>query len=279
MNTDYSVRHAVHPRDCKTYDSTQLRENFLLDALFLTDKIKLVYTHYDRYIVGGVKPSTRSLPLETIPLLRSEFFLERREIGIINVGATTRITVNGEDHTLGFKEALYVGQGVRDVIFHPSKDGETLLYFNSAPAHTSYPTRKISLAEADAVELGSSENANHRIIRKLLVNSVLKTCQLQMGLTELKPGSIWNTMPAHTHDRRMEAYFYFQVPQDQAVCHYMGEPTETRHIWVKNNQAVVSPPWSIHSGAGTSNYSFIWGMAGENMDYNDMDKVLPTELI
>jgi 4-deoxy-L-threo-5-hexosulose-uronate ketol-isomerase len=164
------------------------------------------------------------------------------------------------------------------VIFHPAASGNTLFYFNSAPAHHSYPTKKVSLEEAETVEMGALENSNHRIIRKLLINSVVKTCQLQMGLTELQPGSVWNTMPAHTHDRRMEVYLYFNLPEDQVVSHFMGEPQETRHLFVRNNQAVISPPWSIHSGAGTSSYAFIWGMAGENLDYNDMDKVAPVDL-
>jgi len=171
-----------------------------------------------------------------------------------------------------------VGKGAKEIILHPSDEGEALLYLNSTPAHMTYPTRKVSLTEAETVELGSHANANHRTIRKLLVNSVLPTCQLQMGMTELKPGSIWNTMPPHTHDRRMDAYFYFEIPFEQAICHYMGEPSETRHIWMSNNQAVISPSWSIHSGAGTSNYTFIWGMAGENLDYGDMDTVLPFNL-
>jgi 4-deoxy-L-threo-5-hexosulose-uronate ketol-isomerase len=210
--------------------------------------------------------------------LKASFFLERRELGIINVGDQSAVTVDGKDIELHFKEALYVGRGTKEMIFHPAKNGKALFYLNSAPAHTAYPTKKISLKEAETVETGSAEAANLRTIRKLIINGVVQTCQLQMGLTEMKAGSVWNTMPPHTHDRRMEAYFYFQVPDNQVVCHFLGEPDETRHIWMKNNQAVLSPPWSIHSGAGTSSYSFIWGMAGENLDYSDMDALTPQDL-
>jgi 4-deoxy-L-threo-5-hexosulose-uronate ketol-isomerase len=229
-------------------------------------------------IVGGIKPVNGAVKLETIDELKSTYFLERREIGIINVGAPSSVIADGKEYQLEYKEALFIGRGTREVVFQPSAKGQALLYYNSAPAHTTYPTRLVKLSEAETVELGSLETANHRTIRKLLVNSVLPTCQLQMGLTELKPGSIWNTMPPHTHDRRMEAYFYFEVKDNQMICHFMGQPDETRHIWMKNNQAVISPPWSIHSGAGTSNYSFIWGMAGENLDYSDMDQVKVIDL-
>jgi len=229
-------------------------------------------------IVGGIFPSTKTVILETIDQLKSEFFLERREIGIINIGDTASITVDGISHNLNKKEALYIGRGAKKVEFHPAVSGKALFYFNSAPAHTPYPTTKIGLQDAEKVELGALETSNHRIINKLIVNSLVQSCQLQMGLIELKPGSVWNTMPAHVHDRRMEAYFYFDLPEDQVICHYMGEPQETRHIWMKNHQAVISPGWSIHSGAGTSNYSFIWGMAGENLDYGDMDPAAPLTL-
>ncbi|UII27160.1 5-dehydro-4-deoxy-D-glucuronate isomerase [Fulvivirga maritima] len=278
MSIKYSVRHAIHHEDSKNYDTEKLRSSYLIETLFEPDAINAVYTLYDRLIVGGIHPKTKSLKLEAFDTLKAENFLDRREIGIINVASPTKVTVDGTDYEVGTKEALYIGMGAKDVTFHPATSGETKLYFNSAPAHASYPTRKVSLDEAETVELGSLEESNHRVIRKVLVNSVVKTCQLQMGVTELKAGSVWNTMPAHTHDRRMEAYFYFELPEDAAVCHFMGPPNETRHIWLKNHQAVISPPWSIHSGAGTSNYTFIWGMAGENLDYGDMDKVAPTDL-
>lgn len=224
-------------------------------------------------------PVTTDLQLQAPDMLKANYFLERRELGIINVGAPGTVAVDGKDFLLNTKEALYVGKGAQKIVFKNSNTGKpSLFYFNSAPAHMTYPTVKISLDQAETVELGTLEQANQRIIRKLLINSVVKTCQLQMGLTELKPGSVWNTMPSHTHDRRMEAYLYFDIPEGQSVCHFMGEPTETRHLWIQNNQAAISPPWSIHSGAGTSNYSFIWGMAGENLDYGDMDVVKPNEL-
>jgi 4-deoxy-L-threo-5-hexosulose-uronate ketol-isomerase len=278
MSLSYSLRHAIHPEDSKNYATAKLRESYLIEDLFKKNHISVVYSLYDRYIVGGANPVDHALRLETFDKLKSEYFLERRELGIINVGSKSSVTVDDTTYSLDPKEALYAGKGVKNVIFHPAESGNSLFYINSAPAHASFPTKKVGLHEAETVELGSTDNSNHRIIRKLLVNSVLQTCQLQMGLTDLQRGSVWNTMPAHTHDRRMEAYFYFNLPENQAVCHFMGEPHETRHIWVKNNQAVLSPSWSIHSGAGTSNYSFIWGMAGENLDYSDMDIVNPIDL-
>ncbi|MGH2644929.1 MAG: 5-dehydro-4-deoxy-D-glucuronate isomerase, partial [Chitinophagaceae bacterium] len=260
-------------------NTTDLRKHFLIEHVFEEDNVSLVYSHYDRLIVGGAMPIEQSLPLPTVEPLKAEYFLERRELGIINVGGEGYVMIDGEMINLHFKEALYIGRGAREIHFS-SKDPNipSKFYFNSAPAHKSYPNKKVTRKEAEVVETGSVETANHRVINKLLVNSVVETCQLQMGMTELKSGSVWNTMPAHVHDRRMEAYFYFEVPEDQAVCHFMGEPQETRHIWLQNEQAVISPPWSIHAGAGTSNYTFIWGMAGENLDYDDMDKWKINEL-
>jgi 4-deoxy-L-threo-5-hexosulose-uronate ketol-isomerase len=274
----HTSRYAIHPSQYRTFTTSQLRENFLIESIFVKDDISLVYTHYDRLIVGGANPVSKPVTLETIDSLKAEFFLQRREIGIINVGGKGTISVDGTSYILENKEALYIGRGAKNVVFNPDQSTKPLYYFNSAPAHTTYPTRKVSLEQAETVEIGSLETSNQRTIRKLLVNSVLETCQVQMGLTELKTGSVWNTMPPHTHDRRMEAYFYFNVAENQTVCHFMGEPQETRHIWMQNHQAVISPPWSIHSGAGTSNYAFIWGMAGENLDYSDMDGVKPSEL-
>jgi len=275
MNT---TRYATHPVDFISYDTQRLRDTFLIENLFQDDQVVNTYSHYDRLIVGGVKPISKPVTLDTFLELKSEYYLQRRELGIINVGSTGTVTADGKSYTLKYKEALYIGQGTKEVTFHPGKEGTALYYFNSAPAHTSYPTRIVTHQDAETVEIGSLETCNHRTIRKLIVTSVLPVCQLQMGLTELKTGSVWNTMPAHTHNRRMEAYFYFEVKPDQMICHFMGQPQETRHIWMKNNEAVLSPPWSIHSGAGTSNYSFIWGMAGENLDYSDMDGVKVTEL-
>jgi 4-deoxy-L-threo-5-hexosulose-uronate ketol-isomerase len=273
-----SVRFAIHHDHFKTLDTTQIREAFLIENLFQKDLITFTYTHYDRMIVGGAQPISKSIKLEPTPELKADFFLQRREIGIINVGDTGAITADGVQYILNKKDALYIGKEVKEVIFEKANKGIPQFYFNSAPAHKVYPAKKVTLDEAETVEMGQGHTSNQRTIRKLLVNSVLPTCQLQMGLTELKSGSVWNTMPAHTHDRRMEVYLYFDVPEDQVVCHFLGQPQETRHIWLKNNQAVLSPPWSIHSGAGTSNYTFIWGMAGENLDYTDMDAVKPNEL-
>ncbi|MEB2786360.1 5-dehydro-4-deoxy-D-glucuronate isomerase [Algoriphagus persicinus] len=278
MSIKIKTRYSSHPEDFKNYSTTEIREKFLLEEIFVPNQITGTYTMEDRLIIGGIHPVDKPVRLETIDQLKAENFLDRREIGIINVGAITTVEVDGESLTLDHKEALYIGKGVKEVIFHPAQEGVTYLYFNSAPAHAVYPMRKITQTDAEVVTLGSIENSNHRTIYKLLVNSVVKTCQLQMGMTELKPGSVWNTMPAHTHDRRMEAYLYFDLSEGNVVSHFMGTPQETRHIWVKNHQAVISPAWSIHSGAGTSNYTFIWGMAGENMDYGDMDTVKPSEL-
>lgn len=272
------TRYASHPEDVKHYASAQLREHFLVENLFIKDQINGIYSTFDRFMAGGIYPSSKALHLDPVEQLKAAYFLERREIGIINIGSAGTISVDGTDYLLDRKEALYIGRGTNEVVFHPAKSGEALFYFNSAPAHTSYPTKKIGMQEAEKVEMGLLETSNHRVINKLIVSSIVQTCQLQMGLTELKPGSVWNTMPAHVHDRRMEVYFYFELPKDQVVCHYMGQPQETKHIWMKNQQAVISPPWSIHSGAGTSNYSFIWGLAGENLDYGDMDPAAPLTL-
>jgi 4-deoxy-L-threo-5-hexosulose-uronate ketol-isomerase len=232
----------------------------------------------DRYIVGGAVP-VPELELTTLDPLKSDFFCERRELGIINVGGNASVHVDGTLYELNYKDALYVGAGSREVLMRSSDPEQPAhLYFNSAPAHKAFPCKRVTLADAEVAELGTLEQSNARKINKLLIHSVVQTCQLQMGMTELKPGSVWNTMPPHLHDRRMEAYFYFEVPQGQAICHFMGDPGETRHIWLQNEQAVISPPWSIHSAAGTGNYIFIWGMAGENLDYGDMDMIQPNEL-
>lgn len=277
--TKYSSRYASSPEAVKKYDTQQLREEFLIDDLMQEDEVVLVYSHYDRYIAGSAVPVKGDLVLETIDLLKAPYFLERRELGIINVGGSGSVVVEGTAYELGFKDALYIGAGNKEVIFKSDdKNNPAKFYLNSAPAHTSYPTKKVSLAEANKLQLGTMETANHRTVNQMIIGSVVTTCQLQMGMTELKPGSVWNTMPAHVHDRRMEVYFYLDIPQDQAVCHFMGQPQETRHIWINNHQAIISPPWSIHSGSGTSNYTFIWGMAGENLDYGDMDVCKITDL-
>ena len=276
--TNFSFRYASNPTDVKKYGTDELREQFLIENLFVENEIQLTYSMYDRYIVGGIMPVDKELKLETIPYLKSENFLDRRELGIINVGSSGTVTVDGVAYELQKKEALYVGQGCKEVLFSSSKGEQALFYINSAPAHTKFPNKKIGKNEAEVIQLGEEKTANKRILNKLIVNSIVETCQLQMGLTELLPGNVWNTMPAHTHNRRMEAYFYFDIEAPQTICHFMGEPQNTRHIFMQNHQAVLSPEWSIHSGAGTSNYSFIWGMAGENLDYGDMDIVAPNEL-
>ncbi|MDO3694365.1 5-dehydro-4-deoxy-D-glucuronate isomerase [Wenyingzhuangia sp. chi5] len=279
MKQNIETRYAASPREVKQMDTQQLRDEFLIEDLFTEDQVKLVYSHYDRYITGGVLPVNKSITLETIDQLKSTYFLERRELGVINVGETGTVSVDGEIYELGHKEALYIGRGNKEIIFSSnSSSNPAIFYINSTPAHKAYPTKKIGLDDVEVVELGTPETCNARTIRKYIVNSVVDVCQLQMGMTTLKSGSVWNTMPAHVHDRRMEVYFYLDVPQDQAVSHFMGQPTETRHVWMANHQAIISPPWSIHSGAGTSSYTFIWGMAGENLDYGDMDVCKITEL-
>lgn len=274
----FSFRYATNPSDVVGYDTQKIRENFLIESLFTPEDIHLIYSMYDRYIVGGIMPVNEKLKLETIPYLKSENFLDRRELGIINVGGKGTVSVDGEVFELSKKEALYVGSGAKEVIFSSAEENPALFYINSAPAHSHFPNKKVTKENAEIVHLGEDKFANKRIINKLIVNSVVPTCQLQMGLTELLPGNIWNTMPAHTHNRRMEAYFYFDLEEGQTICHFMGEPQNTRHIFMQNHQAVLSPEWSIHSGAGTANYSFIWGMAGENLDYSDMDICPPNEL-
>lgn len=279
MKTNFSFRYAANPADVKSYDTEKLRSEFLIKNLFTENSVNLVYSMYDRLIVGGAMPLNEKLTLETIPYLKSENFLDRREIGIVNVGGLGEIHVDGEIFELDKKEALYIGKGVVEVLF-VSKDSANpaLFYINSAPAHEKFPTKKVGKENAEVIQLGDEKQANRRILNKLIVNSIVQTNQLQMGLTELLPGNIWNTMPAHTHSRRMEAYFYFDLEQGQTISHFMGEPQQTRHIFMQNYDAVLSPEWSIHSGAGTSNYSFIWGMAGENLDYGDMDICAPNEL-
>ncbi len=273
----YEFRYASHPEDAKAYGTPELREHFLINPVFEDDTIKLTYSMYDRYIVGGAKPTTKDLTLETIPYLKSENFLDRREMGVINVGGKGSIVVDGTTYELDKKEALYIGKDAKEVVF--KAQGNPLFYINSAPAHHAYPTKKVGKDNAEIVHLGDDKYSNKRTIYKLIVNSIVKTCQLQMGITELVEGNVWNTMPAHTHERRMEAYFYFDLEDGQTICHFMGQPQHTRHIFLQNNQAVLSPEWSLHSGAGTCNYSFIWAMAGENLDYGDMDTVAPNELM
>ena len=279
MKTNYEVRYAAHPRDAKGYDTARLREDFLIKKIFAADEVNMVYSMYDRMVVGGAMPIGEALKLEAIDPLKAEYFLSRRELGIFNVGGKGRVKVGEESFELDFKEALYLGAGDREVFFE-SEDSSApaKFYFNSCVAHHTYPDRKVTKADAIVAHMGSLEGSNDRNINKMLVREVLPTCQLQMGMTELMTGSVWNTMPAHVHPRRMEAYFYFEVPEEHAVCHFMGEVNETRHIWMRGEQAVLSPEWSIHSAAATHNYTFIWGMGGENLDYSDQDFSLITDL-
>ena len=272
MKTNYEIRYAAHPEDAKGYDTQRLRRDFLVEQLFAADEVNMVYSMYDRMVVGGAMPVNECLKLEAIDPLKAPYFTTRREVGVYNVGGAGQVLVGSDVFDLDYKEALYIGSGAREVLFR-SKDGQApaKFYFNSTTAHTSYPCRKVTKQDAVVAHMGSLDMSNERDINKMLVNQVLPTCQLQMGMTELAPGSVWNTMPAHVHSRRMEAYFYFELPSDQAICHFMGQPQETRHIWMHTEQAVLSPEWSIHSAAATHNYTFIWGMGGENLDYGDQD--------
>ncbi len=285
------LRTACSPRDEKYYDTKRLREEFLIDDLFLPDDIKLVYSHIDRIITGSATPVRGRLTLMAGDELRAEYFLQRREMGVINIGGDGIIEVDGKAYEVSYKDGMYIGMGKRDVVFS-SKDEKNpaKFYLNSAPAHMTYPTVLIKregtpsedvviIKEENKKELGALESANHRVINKYILPGQVESCQLEMGMTELKPGSVWNTMPCHTHDRRMEVYMYFGIPSDAYVLHLMGEPKETRHIIVRNEQAVISPSWSIHSGAGTQAYTFIWGMVGENQDFDDMDNLANEELL
>lgn len=279
MEQKFDLRYAANPTDVKSYDTERLRKEFAITDLMKEDEVTIIYSMYDRFVTGGVVPVKGAQKLETIDAFKSEYFLARRELGIINVGQEGTVTVDGEKFTLQYKEALYVAMGAKEVLFESNdSNNPARYYFNSTPAHQSFAHKLVTRADAEVVNLGSMETCNARTINKLIVNSVVETCQLQMGMTELAVGSVWNTLPAHVHDRRMEVYFYFEVPEGQAVSHFMGQPQETRHIFLQNEQAVISPSWSIHSGAGTSNYTFVWGMAGENLDYGDMDHVQIPEM-
>ena len=268
--TNYTILRACHPDDVRHYDTEQLRSHFVMPTVMEENVINLTYSMYDRIVYGGVVPVGQTVELETIDPLKAEYFLERRELGVVNVGGAGIVSVDGKDYELGFKDALYVGRGNKQVTFR-SKDNAApaMFYLNSTPAHKAYKTQLVTI-----------DGRKGSIKNQLIVSNVLEEgpCQLQMGLTELMPGSVWNTMPAHTHDRRVECYFYFNVPEGNAICHLMGEPQQNRLVWLHNMQAVMAPEWSIHAAAGTSNYMFIWGMGGENLDYGDMDKVTYLEM-
>lgn len=272
------TRYSVHPEHLQKMDTKELRENFLVEKIFSKDEINLTYTHNDRLIFGGVMPATKELELSKLEELRSDFFLQRRELGVVNIGDAGIVVVDSVEYTLQNKEAIYVGRGAKEVKFKSLDGGTAKFYINSSPAHHTYPTKLITHEEANRIEMGSEKTMNKRVIYQLIHPDVLETCQLCMGVTDLAVGSGWNTMPCHTHARRMEVYLYFNLPEEQRVFHMHGEPQETRHIVMANEQAVISPSWSIHSGIGTSNYSFIWGMCGENQTYDDMDHVAIKDL-
>ncbi len=272
------IRYSHHHEDVKHYDTQTLRRHFLIEDLFCPGETKLVYSHYDRIIVGGVVPTDKPLLLEAGKAIAAEYFLERREMGVINIGQSGTIILDGERYTLNNSDGIYVGMGVREILFESAdKDNPAKFYLNSGTAHTAYPTTLISLEKANKVHLGTDEECNKRTINQYVHPAVCKSCQLVMGMTILDPGSIWNTLPSHTHDRRMEVYLYFNMGEN-VVFHMMGEPQETRHIVVQNEQAVISPSWSIHSGVGSKNYTFIWGMVGENQTFTDMDAIKTNEL-
>lgn len=273
------IRYSNHPDDSRNYDTEALRRNYLIEKVFAADEIALTYSHQDRMIAGGAMPVKGALKLGSTKELGTEYFLERREMGIINVGGSGTVVLDGKEYQLGYKDGLYVGMGTEEIIFR-SDDAQTpaKFYINSCPAHQTYPTVFITKEKANHIALGSPENLNKRVVNQYIHPAVCKSCQLSMGMTELDRTSSWNTMPAHTHERRMEVYFYFEVEGDNVVFHMMGQPQETRHIIMHNEQAVISPSWSIHSGTATSSYTFIWGMCGENQTYDDMDTVSNLDL-
>lgn len=285
------LRTAASPKDVKHYTTERLREEFLISSIFEQDEIKLVYSHIDRIITGGVMPVNQTLKLSAGEELKAEYFLQRREMGVINIGGAGIITADGREYEVAARDGMYLGMGVKEISF-ASKDQNdpAKFYLNSAPAHTAYPTVLIKregeaeegvviIKEENKVRLGSLEESNHRTICKYILPGQVESCQLEMGMTSLEPGSVWNTMPCHTHDRRMEVYLYFNLPEDAFVMHYMGEAAQTRHLVVRNEQAVISPSWSIHAGSGSRNYTFIWGMVGENQDFDDMDHIKNQELL
>lgn len=276
------LRTASSPKDVKYYDTKRLREEFLIEDLFKVNEIKTVYSHIDRIIVGSAVPAGQKLVLTAGDEIRAEYFLERREMGVINIGGKGKLTVDGTVYEMNYKDGIYIGMGSKDISFEScDANAPAKFYFNSTPAHRTYPTVLItpdSIKPENKVELGSLEESNHRVINKYILPGQVESCQLVMGMTSLKPGSVWNTMPCHTHDRRMEVYLYFELADDSVVFHYMGEPSETRHIVMRNEEAVISPSWSIHSASGTRAYTFIWGMAGENQAFDDMDAVAMRDL-
>ncbi len=277
------IRYSANQRDFKRYTTEEMRREFLIETLFVQDAVTAVYSHVDRMVTLGVMPVSEKVPInkgiDVWKRFGTSFFLERREMGLFNLGGKGAVTVDGTVYELGYKDCLYIKRGAKEVFFESFEGGNPAKYYMvSAPAHTSYETRRITIAEAAKKPMGSLETSNKRVINQFIHPDVLETCQLCMGLTTLEPGSVWNTMPVHTHERRMEVYFYFEIPKDNVVFHLMGEGSETRHIVIQNEQAVISPSWSIHAGAGTANYSFIWAMGGENVAFSDMDAIATTDL-
>jgi len=268
------IRHAIHQEQFKKMTTDEIRKHLLIQNIFTQDKINLVYSHIDRIIAGGAKPVKEKLKLEAGKEIGADFFLARREMGIINIGGKGTVTVDGTKYDLDNQDGLYIGMGAKDVVFTSAdKDKPAKFYINSAPAHMNYPNVKINIKEANPRKLGSPEQSNVRTIYQYIHPAVMKSCQLVMGLTQLEPNNMWNSMPCHTHDRRMEVYLYFNLPEDGVVFHMIGEPTETRHVVIRNEEACIMPSWSIHTGVGTRNYTFIWGMVGENQNFDDMDNV------
>lgn len=279
-NKNMEIRFQNSPAEVKTMDTQALRDNFLIPELMKPDLITLLYSHYDRVIIGGVKPVVKTILLPNEAELRADYFLQRREIGIINVGGNGTVVADGISYEVNKLDCLYIGKGVQNVSFASTDtNNPACFYLLSAPAHQAHPTTLLKKEDAASNTVGTPETSNHRTIYKYIHADGIQSAQLVMGLTILQTGSVWNTMPAHTHTRRMEAYFYFDVPENQRVFHLMGEPQQTRHIVINNHEAVVSPPWSVHSGCGTANYGFIWGMAGENYVYTDMDAVNIADLL
>ncbi|GAE34777.1 5-dehydro-4-deoxy-D-glucuronate isomerase [Halalkalibacter akibai] len=273
------IRYAANPVDSKQYTTEKLRSEFLIESLFESGQINMVYSHHDRVIVGGAIPTNQVLTLDVGDALKTDFFLERREIGIVNIGPKGKVVVDGEEFELNKRDCLYVGLGKKEVTFHSEDSANPArFYLVSSPAHKEYPTKVLPIADAEPTKLGSDSESNNRTIYKYIHDGGLQSCQLMMGMTLLEPNNMWNTMPAHVHDRRMEVYLYFDMDEESRVFHFMGEPSETRHLVVKNEDAVISPPWSIHSGVGTKNYTFIWAMAGENYTFKDMDFVKMEDL-
>ena len=277
------IRYSVNQRDFKRYTTEEIRGEFLIEDLYKKDEVVAVYSHVDRMVTLGCMPVNEAVfiskGIDVWANFGTEYFLERREIGIFNIGGAGKIKADGEVFEMGYKDCLYITKGTKEVTFESnSPDAPAKVYMVSAPSHTSYKTTFIPIEKAAKKPLGSMETSNKRVINQFIHPDVLQTCQLSMGMTVLEPGSVWNTMPAHTHERRMEIYMYFEVPENQVVFHMMGEGQETRHIVMQNEQAVISPSWSIHSGAGTSNYTFIWAMGGENQAFDDMDNIATTDL-